>query len=124
MTRILVTSASGADGDGYGTLLCFSAGGELAGPFSNDPRIADPRGLSLSPAGDLIYVNSGDDRCSRSTRRAMSLWTRAVKKAWTPAAVHSHRTAATALPCGAAARSANTTHPPDGWSACWHPTRP
>jgi DNA-binding beta-propeller fold protein YncE len=62
MTRILVTSASGANGDGYGTLLCFSAGGELAGPFSNDPRITDPRGLSLSPAGDLIYVNSGDDR--------------------------------------------------------------
>ena len=62
MKRILVTSASGANGDGYGTLLCFSASGELAGPFSNDPRINDPRGLSLSPAGDLIYVISGDDR--------------------------------------------------------------
>jgi DNA-binding beta-propeller fold protein YncE len=62
MSRILVTSASGANGDGYGTLLCFSAGGELTGPFSNDPRISDPRGLSLSPAGDLIYVTSGDDR--------------------------------------------------------------
>src|ERR1700761_149768 len=62
MRRILVTSASGANGDGYGTLLSFSAGGELAGPFSNDPRIIDPRGLSLSPAGDLIYVTSGDNR--------------------------------------------------------------
>jgi DNA-binding beta-propeller fold protein YncE len=62
MRRILVTSASGANGDGYGTLLCFSAGGELTGPFSDDPRITDPRGLSLSPAGDLIYVTSGDDR--------------------------------------------------------------
>jgi DNA-binding beta-propeller fold protein YncE len=62
MRRILVTSASGANGDGYGTLLCFSAGGELAGPFSDDPRITDPRGLSLSPAGDLVYVTSGDDR--------------------------------------------------------------
>ena len=62
MTRILVTSASGANGDGYGTLLCFSADGELAGPFSDDRRIADPRGLSLSPAGDLVYVTSGDDR--------------------------------------------------------------
>jgi DNA-binding beta-propeller fold protein YncE len=62
MRRILVTSASGANGDGYGTLLCFSAGGELTGPFSNDSRITDPRGLSLSPAGDLIYVTSGDDR--------------------------------------------------------------
>jgi DNA-binding beta-propeller fold protein YncE len=62
MRRILVTSASGANGDGYGALLSFSAGGELAGPFSNDPRVTDPRGMSLSPAGDLVYVTSGDDR--------------------------------------------------------------
>lgn len=62
MRRILVTSAGGANGDGYGTLLTFSAGGELAGPFSRDPRIADPRGLALSPVGDLVYVTSGDDR--------------------------------------------------------------
>jgi DNA-binding beta-propeller fold protein YncE len=62
MRRILVTSASGANGDGYGALLCFSADGELAGPFSDDRRITDPRGLSLSPAGDLVYVTSGDDR--------------------------------------------------------------
>jgi DNA-binding beta-propeller fold protein YncE len=62
MSRILVTSASGANGDGYGTLLCFTCEGELAGPFSDDPRISDPRGLSLSPAGDLVYVTSGDDR--------------------------------------------------------------
>jgi len=62
MRRILVTSASGANGDGYGTVLSFSAGGELAGPFSADPRLADPRGMSLSPAGDLVYVTSGDDR--------------------------------------------------------------
>ena len=57
-----MTSASGANGDGYGALLGFSAGGVLAGPFSDDPRISDPRGLSLSPAGDLVYVTSGDDR--------------------------------------------------------------
>jgi DNA-binding beta-propeller fold protein YncE len=62
MTRILVTSASGTNGDGYGTVLTFSAGGVLAGPFSDDPRITDPRGMSLSPAGDLVYVTSGDDR--------------------------------------------------------------
>jgi hypothetical protein len=62
MTRIVVTSASGANGDGYGALLCFSADGRLAGPFSEDRRITDPRGLSLSPAGDLVYVASGDDR--------------------------------------------------------------
>ena len=62
MRRILVTSASGANGDGYGTLLGFPAGGKPAGPFSDDPRITDPRGLSLSPAGDLVHVTSGDDR--------------------------------------------------------------
>jgi DNA-binding beta-propeller fold protein YncE len=62
MRRILVTSASGANGDGYGTVLSFSASGDLAGSFSDDPRIADPRGMSLSPAGDLVYVTSGDDR--------------------------------------------------------------
>jgi DNA-binding beta-propeller fold protein YncE len=62
MTRILVTSASGANGDGYGTVLSFSAGGDAAGPFSDDPRITDPRGMSLSPDGDLVYVTSGDDR--------------------------------------------------------------
>jgi DNA-binding beta-propeller fold protein YncE len=62
MRRILVTSASGANGDGYGKLLSFSHDGELAGSFSDDPRIADPRGLSLSPGGDLVYLTSGDDR--------------------------------------------------------------
>jgi DNA-binding beta-propeller fold protein YncE len=61
MTRVLVTSASGANGDGYGTILSF-AGGQLTGPFSDDPRVTDPRGMSLNPAGDLVYVTSGDDR--------------------------------------------------------------
>ncbi len=62
MTRILVTSASGANGDGYGSVLCFTASGALAGSFSDDRRITDPRGLSLDPAGGLVYLNSGDDR--------------------------------------------------------------
>jgi hypothetical protein len=29
MRRIVVTSASGANGDGYGALLCFSADGRM-----------------------------------------------------------------------------------------------
>jgi DNA-binding beta-propeller fold protein YncE len=62
MTRILVTSASGANGDGYGAILAFTKEGVLAGPFSHDRRIADPRGLSLDPVGQLVYLNSGDDR--------------------------------------------------------------
>jgi hypothetical protein len=62
MTRILVTSASGANGDGYGAVLSFTAEGALAGPFSQDRRITDPRGLSLDPPAELVYLNSGDDR--------------------------------------------------------------
>jgi DNA-binding beta-propeller fold protein YncE len=60
--RILVTSASGANGNGYGAILGFAPDGELTGPFSSDPRIADPRGLSLDPSGALVYLNSGDNR--------------------------------------------------------------
>jgi len=60
--RILVTSASGANGNGYGAVLTFGPGGEFLGPFSTDPRITDPRGLSVDPSGALVYLNSGDDR--------------------------------------------------------------
>jgi hypothetical protein len=59
--RILVTSASGANGNGYGAILGFGPEGEFTGPFSSDPRIADPRGLSLDPSGALVYLNSGED---------------------------------------------------------------
>jgi len=62
MNRILVTSASGANGDGYGAILSFAADGALTGPFSQDRRITDPRGLGIDPAGELVYLNSGDDR--------------------------------------------------------------
>ena len=47
--RILVTSASGANGNGYGAILGFGPEAECTGPFSSDPRIADPRGMSLDP---------------------------------------------------------------------------
>jgi hypothetical protein len=46
--RILVTSANG---NGYDAILGFGPEGEFNGPFSSDPRIADPRGLSLDPSG-------------------------------------------------------------------------
>src|SRR5580700_12335747 len=62
MTRILISSASGANGDGYGAVLRFAADGALAGPFSQDRRITDPRGLSLGPSSELVYLNSGDNR--------------------------------------------------------------
>jgi DNA-binding beta-propeller fold protein YncE len=60
--RILVTSASGANGNGYGAVLGFGREGDFTGPFSSDPRVADPRGLSLDPSGALVYLNSGEDR--------------------------------------------------------------
>lgn len=62
VTPILVTSAGAANGGGFGAVLSFDANGELIGPFSNDRRIVDPRGLALSPSGGLVYLNSGDDR--------------------------------------------------------------
>ena len=62
MTRILISSASGVNGDGSGAVLSFAADGAPAGPFSQDRRITDPRGLSLGPSGELVYLNSGDNR--------------------------------------------------------------
>ncbi len=59
---MLVTSARGVNGDGYGAILAFGARGELEGRFSEDPRIVDPRGLCLDSRRELVYVNSGDDR--------------------------------------------------------------
>src|ERR1700758_4043674 len=57
---LLVTSASGANGSGYGKLLAFDVDGELLGPFSQDGRIVDPRGLGVD--GSLLFLNSGSDR--------------------------------------------------------------
>jgi DNA-binding beta-propeller fold protein YncE len=60
--RFIVTSAAGANGDGYGAVLTLSAAGEYVGRFSVDERIDDPRGLVLHPTSGLVYVCSGADR--------------------------------------------------------------
>jgi DNA-binding beta-propeller fold protein YncE len=60
--RIVVTSASGANGSGQGTLLAFDLNGHSLGPFAPDAGIIDPRGLHLHPDGRHLYVNNGDDR--------------------------------------------------------------
>src|ERR1700746_1422294 len=57
---LLVTSASGVNGSGYGKLLAFDADGKVLGPFSEDARIVDPRGLGVD--GSLLFLNSGSDR--------------------------------------------------------------
>ena len=59
---ILVTSASGINGNGYGALLAFERDGTLIGPFSNDSRIVDPRGLVVDQREGLLFLNSGADR--------------------------------------------------------------
>ena len=60
--RLLVSSAKGANGAGYGAILAFDLVGIALGTFCDDSRVADPRGLCVDPSGDLLYVNSGNDR--------------------------------------------------------------
>jgi hypothetical protein len=60
--QLLVTSASGANGDGFGALLGFELDGTLRGTFVDDDRIADPRGLAVDPKEDLLFLNSWADR--------------------------------------------------------------
>jgi DNA-binding beta-propeller fold protein YncE len=59
---ILVTSASGANGNGFGALLAFELDGRFRGTFIEDDRIADPRGLAINPKENLLFLNSGADR--------------------------------------------------------------
>jgi hypothetical protein len=59
---LLVTSASGANGNGFGMLLAFELHGRLRGAFIDDDRIADPRGLAIDPKENLLFLNSGADR--------------------------------------------------------------
>jgi hypothetical protein len=59
---LLVTSAAGANGNGYGGLLAFDLDGTPLDAFSNDSRIADPRGLAVDRKEGLLCLNSGADR--------------------------------------------------------------
>lgn len=59
---ILVTSASGTNGDGFGALLAFELDGRFRGTFLEDARITDPRGLAVEPKQNLLFLNSGADR--------------------------------------------------------------
>ena len=60
--HLVVSSAGGMDGSGYDALLAFELGGRMLGAFSDDPRIGDPRGLSVDSMERLLFVNSGSDR--------------------------------------------------------------
>ena len=57
---LLVTSASGANGNGYGALLAFDHAGAPLGAFSDDDRIVDPRGLAPGMEEGLLFLNSAE----------------------------------------------------------------
>jgi len=59
---LLVTSAGAANGNGYGALLAFDGDGRPLGAFSDDSRIADPRGLAVDRNEGLLFLNSGAGR--------------------------------------------------------------
>jgi hypothetical protein len=59
---LLVTSATGANGAGYGKILAFADDGKPLGAFGDDPHIADPRGLGIDRVDKLLFVNSGSNR--------------------------------------------------------------
>src|SRR6478672_3894905 len=59
---LLVTSASGANGNGFGALLAFDLEGSLRGAFTDDDRVLDPRGVAVDPNENLLFLNSGADR--------------------------------------------------------------
>ena len=59
---LLVTSAAGANGNGYGALLAFDLDGGPLRTFSDDSRIADPRGVAVDREKGLLFLNSGADR--------------------------------------------------------------
>jgi DNA-binding beta-propeller fold protein YncE len=60
--NILVTSAAGTNGAGYGSILTFALDGKRLGTFAADAGITDPRGLRVHADGDRVYVNNGDNR--------------------------------------------------------------
>ena len=57
---LIVTSASGANGNGYGALLAFGRDGRPLGRFSDDNRIVDPRGLAPGSQPGLLFLNSSE----------------------------------------------------------------
>ena len=59
---LLVTSAAGVNGNGFGAFLAFEPDGTVRGIFIDDDRIADPRGLAVDPKENLLFLNSGADR--------------------------------------------------------------
>lgn len=68
---LLVTSASGANGDGFGALLTFELDGTPRGTFIEDHRIVDPRGLAVDAKEKLLFLNSGGDQVVAISSRGL-----------------------------------------------------
>ena len=60
---LLVTSGTGANGDGYGLLLAFDRDGTPLGPFSDDDHIA------FLKAAPPIWIKSFPSSKRRTTRQ-------------------------------------------------------
>jgi hypothetical protein len=69
-----VRRASGANGDGFGALLSFELDGSFLGPFIDDNRVTDPRGLAADPKANLLFVSSGSDRVLAISSDEMGYW--------------------------------------------------
>ena len=91
---VLVTSASGASGNGYGALLAFDRASGLLGTFSNDSRIVDPRGLAVDPDEGLLFLNSGADRVLALDQHGKVVRDTGTVEGLNPGAELSDRTAA------------------------------
>jgi hypothetical protein len=83
---ILVTSASGINGNGYGALLAFKRDGPLVGRFSDDSRIVDPRGLVVDQKEGLLFLNSGSDRVLALGPNGTIVRDTGRRYGWTPCA--------------------------------------
>jgi hypothetical protein len=64
--RILVTSAGGADGNGYGAILGFGPEGEFTGPFGSDPRSPIREGSPLTRQAHTSMSTAATTACWRS----------------------------------------------------------
>jgi hypothetical protein len=58
---LLVTSAAGNNGNGFGKVLAFDSGGSPLGIFTEDSRLADPRGMTVNSDEGLLFLNSGHE---------------------------------------------------------------
>jgi len=63
---LLVTSACGASGNGFGALLAFELDGSPRRTFIDDERIADPRGLAVDLKENLLYSTTATAGTSAS----------------------------------------------------------